>query len=145
MPPSSDWPDWLWWDCIGAGILGKVLGLWFGFCVSLPRKLAALVVRNEKRPPQVVMAPKSWQDGGLYVVYVGRLERGHLETGLDDCGRWAGSSPDGDPDLCKRSLADLLGVDLVFKAEAPQPVCQPPDACATLLHIKQSKSNMSCC
>ena len=48
MPPSSDWPDWLWWDWIGAGILGKIVGLWFGFCVSLPRKLVALVVRNEQ-------------------------------------------------------------------------------------------------
>lgn len=49
MPPSSDWPDWFWWDCIGAGILGRILGLWFGFCVSLPKKLVALVVRNEER------------------------------------------------------------------------------------------------
>jgi len=48
MPPSSDWPDWLWWDCIGAGILGRILGLWFGFCVSLPRKLVGLVVSNEE-------------------------------------------------------------------------------------------------
>jgi hypothetical protein len=48
MPQSSDWPDWLWWDVIGAGILGRILGLWFGFCVSLPRRLVALVVRNEK-------------------------------------------------------------------------------------------------
>jgi len=92
----------------------------------------------------VVMARKSWQDGGLYVVYAGRLERGHVETGLDGCGRWGGSSPDGDPDLCKRSLADLVGVDLVFKAEVPQRGCQPPDACVTLLQIKQGKSNMSC-
>jgi hypothetical protein len=55
MPPWLDWLDWLdWleWDSIGAGILGKVLGLWFGFCVSLPRKLVALVVRNEERRPK---------------------------------------------------------------------------------------------
>jgi hypothetical protein len=52
MPRSSDWPDWLWWDCIGAGILGRVLGLWFGFCVSLPTKLFALVARNEERRPK---------------------------------------------------------------------------------------------
>jgi Protein of unknown function (DUF418) len=48
MPPWLDWLDWLEWDSIGAGILGKILGLWFGFCVSLPRKLVALVVRNEQ-------------------------------------------------------------------------------------------------
>ena len=48
MPPWLDWLDWLEWDSIGAGILGKVLGLWFGFCVSLPRKLVALVVHNEQ-------------------------------------------------------------------------------------------------
>ena len=52
MPPWLDWLDWLEWDSIGAGILGKVLGLWFGFCVSLPRKLVALVVRNEERRPK---------------------------------------------------------------------------------------------
>jgi hypothetical protein len=51
MPPSSDWPDWLWWDCIGAGILGRILGQWFGFCVSLPREIVALVVRNEETRP----------------------------------------------------------------------------------------------
>jgi hypothetical protein len=55
MPPWLDWLDWLEWDSIGAGILGKVLGLWFGFCVSLPRKLVALVVRNEERRPK-----RSW-------------------------------------------------------------------------------------
>jgi hypothetical protein len=48
MPPWLDWLDWLEWDSIGAGILGKILGLWFGFRVSLPRKLVALVVRNEQ-------------------------------------------------------------------------------------------------
>lgn len=48
MPPWLDWLDWLEWDSIGAGILGKILGLWFGFCVSLPRNLVALVVRNEQ-------------------------------------------------------------------------------------------------
>lgn len=90
------------------------------------------------------MAPKSWQDGGLYVVYAGRLERGHLETRLDGCGCWGEQNPDGDSDLCKRSLADLIGVDLVFKAEVPQRGGEPPHACVTLLQIKQSKRNISC-
>lgn len=31
MPPWLDWLDWLKWDCIGAGALGKILGVWFGF------------------------------------------------------------------------------------------------------------------
>jgi hypothetical protein len=39
MPPWSDWLDWLKWDCIGAGALGKILGVWFGFCITLLRKL----------------------------------------------------------------------------------------------------------
>jgi hypothetical protein len=39
MPPSLDWLDWLKWDCIGAGALGKILGVWFGFCISIVRKL----------------------------------------------------------------------------------------------------------
>ncbi len=44
MPPWLDWLDWLEWDSIGAGILGKVLGLWFGFCVSLPSVLSLIFV-----------------------------------------------------------------------------------------------------
>ena len=39
MPPWLDWLDWLKWDCIGAGALGKILGVWFGFCISIVRKL----------------------------------------------------------------------------------------------------------
>ena len=39
MPPWLDWLDWLKWDCIGAGTLGKILGVWFGFFISLFRKL----------------------------------------------------------------------------------------------------------
>jgi hypothetical protein len=39
MPPWLDWLDWLKWDCIGAGVLGKVLGVWFSFCISIFRKL----------------------------------------------------------------------------------------------------------
>jgi len=41
-------------------------------------------------------------------------------------------------------LADLFGVDLVFKAEVPQRGCQPPSTCIALFRIKQGKSNMSC-
>lgn len=39
MPPWLDWLDWLKWDCIGAGALGKILGVWFGCCISIVRKL----------------------------------------------------------------------------------------------------------
>lgn len=38
MPPWLDWLDWLKWDCIGAGALGKILGVWFGFCISIVRR-----------------------------------------------------------------------------------------------------------
>jgi hypothetical protein len=39
MPPWLDWLDWLKWDYIGAGALGKILGVWFRFCVWIVRKL----------------------------------------------------------------------------------------------------------
>ncbi len=39
MPP---WFDWL--DYIGADAIGRVIGLWFRFCVSLPRNLFRLVI-----------------------------------------------------------------------------------------------------
>lgn len=38
MPPWLDWLDWLKWDCIGAGTLGKILGVCFGSCISIVRK-----------------------------------------------------------------------------------------------------------
>lgn len=38
MPPWLDWLDWLKWDCLAAGTLGKILGVWFGFFISLFRK-----------------------------------------------------------------------------------------------------------
>lgn len=44
MPPWLDWLDWLKWDCIGAGILGKILGVWFSFCISIVRKLFRRIV-----------------------------------------------------------------------------------------------------
>ena len=46
MPPWFDWPDYL-----GTDAMGQLIGLWLRFCVSLPRKLVALVVRNEERRP----------------------------------------------------------------------------------------------
>jgi hypothetical protein len=39
MPPWLDWLDWLKWDYIGAGALGKIIGVWFRFCVSIVLKL----------------------------------------------------------------------------------------------------------
>ncbi|HZC23291.1 MAG TPA: hypothetical protein VE866_08130, partial [Candidatus Binatia bacterium] len=44
MPPWLDWLDWLKWDCIGAGIVGRILGLWFRFCVSGIRRLFRFVL-----------------------------------------------------------------------------------------------------
>lgn len=46
MPPWLDWLDWLKWDCIGAGIIGKILGVWFSFCVSTIRKLFRFLLRD---------------------------------------------------------------------------------------------------
>jgi hypothetical protein len=48
MPPWLDWLDWLKWDCIGAGVLGKILGVWFGFCMSIVRKLFRWIVTVSK-------------------------------------------------------------------------------------------------
>lgn len=48
MPPWLDWVDWLKWDCIGAGVLGKILGVWFGFCMSIVRKLFRWIVTASK-------------------------------------------------------------------------------------------------
>ena len=40
------WFEWL--DYMGADAMGRLVGLWLRFCLSLPRKLVALVVRNEQ-------------------------------------------------------------------------------------------------
>ena len=47
MPPWFVWPDYL-----GTDAMGRLIGWWLRFCVSLPRKLVALVVRNEERRPK---------------------------------------------------------------------------------------------
>ena len=43
MQPWLDWLDWLKWDSIGAGVVGKILGLWFRACAMLARTLLRLV------------------------------------------------------------------------------------------------------
>jgi hypothetical protein len=48
MPPWSDWLDWLKWDSIGAGVIGRVLGLWFGVCVSAIRTLVRIVLGQQR-------------------------------------------------------------------------------------------------
>jgi hypothetical protein len=50
MPPWLDWLDWLKWDCIGTGIIGKTLGLWFRFCVSAIRGLFRLTLGMVRGP-----------------------------------------------------------------------------------------------
>jgi hypothetical protein len=63
MPPWLDWLDWLKWDCIGAGALGKILGVWFGFCVSIVRKLFRWTVTVNKSPTRSTPTPQiSHQD-----------------------------------------------------------------------------------
>jgi len=39
MPPWLDWLDWLKWDSIGAGVIGKILGLWLRLLAFLVRVL----------------------------------------------------------------------------------------------------------
>jgi len=63
MPPWLDWLDWLKWDCIGAGALGKILGVWFGFCVSIVRKLFRWTLTVSKSPTRATPNPQiSHQD-----------------------------------------------------------------------------------
>jgi hypothetical protein len=63
MPPWLDWLDWLKWDCIGAGALGKILGVWFGFCVSIVRKLFRWTLTVSKGPARSTPNPQiSHQD-----------------------------------------------------------------------------------
>lgn len=44
MPPWLDWLDWLKWDCIGASVIGKLLGLWFRACATVTRKFFQFVL-----------------------------------------------------------------------------------------------------
>lgn len=63
MPPWLDWLDWLKWDCIGAGALGKILGVWFGFCVSIVRKLFRWTLTVSQSPARATPNPQiSHQD-----------------------------------------------------------------------------------
>ena len=48
MPPWLDWLDWLKWDSIGAGVIGRILGLWFSVCVSAIRKLFRIVLGQQR-------------------------------------------------------------------------------------------------
>ena len=58
MPPWLDWLDWLKWDCIGAGALGKILGVWFGFCVSIVRKFFRWTLTVSKSPTRSTPNPQ---------------------------------------------------------------------------------------
>ena len=48
MPPWLDWLEWLKWDSIGAGVIGRILGLWFGVCVSAIRTLLRIVLGQQR-------------------------------------------------------------------------------------------------
>jgi hypothetical protein len=50
MPPWLDWLDWLKWDSIGAGALGKILGVWLGFFVSLVGKIVRITLITSRIP-----------------------------------------------------------------------------------------------
>jgi hypothetical protein len=61
MPP---WFDWL--DYIGADAIGRVIGLWFRFCVSLLRNLFRLVIGTTtavRKSPLVVQKSDSFAAG----------------------------------------------------------------------------------
>ena len=77
MPPLLDWLDWLKWDCVGAGIVGRIIGLWFKICVSLVRKLFEFLRRaprdlvafisngNDIEAPKRDLTAESWSLGKL--------------------------------------------------------------------------------
>lgn len=46
MAPWLDWLDWLTWDFIGAGLVGKILGLWFRALVTLVKQIVKVLFRN---------------------------------------------------------------------------------------------------
>lgn len=49
MPPWLDWLDWLKWDSIGAGVIGKILGLWFRACATVIRGIFRPFLSREPR------------------------------------------------------------------------------------------------
>jgi len=54
MPPQFDWLEYR-----GADVIGSVIGLWFRFCMSLPRNLFRLVVGTTAVRQSPVLVQKS--------------------------------------------------------------------------------------
>jgi hypothetical protein len=117
MPPWLDWLDWLKWDCIGAGALGKVLGLWFGLCISIVRKLFrwALTVTksltgstsNAQISHQVQAGPSFW--GKLTKIALSTLLTVAVWVVITWKPVWSAAGPEGDR---------LLTVVLIFTSAA---------------------------
>jgi len=48
MPPWLDWLDWLKWDSIGAGVIGKIVVLWFCASITVVKQVLKLLIRNRR-------------------------------------------------------------------------------------------------
>jgi len=57
MPPWMDWLDWLKWDSIGAGVIGKILGLWFRTCAAVVKEILQLFLSRGLRYRSFALFP----------------------------------------------------------------------------------------
>lgn len=57
MPPWLDWLDWLKWDSLGAGVIGKVLGLWFRACATVVKGIWQLFLSRGPRDRSLAPVP----------------------------------------------------------------------------------------
>lgn len=131
MPPWLDWLDWLKWDCIGASALGKILGVWFGFCIRLSEDCFAGRLRLLKvalaQPTSSVFSSvssdsdkflvsgKTHQNCSFHSPDGCSMDCHHLEAGVVSRGYRGRPTPQRGPSPYKCGLANLIVVDLVFK------------------------------
>jgi hypothetical protein len=136
MPPWLDWLDWLKWDCVGAWTLGKILGLWFGLCISIVRKLFrwALTITksltgstsNAQISHQVQAGPSFW--GKLTKIAVSTHLTVAVWVVITWKPVWLAAGPEGDR---------LLTVVLIFTSAAW------PISLLWILRSKPVRTNMT--
>lgn len=133
MPPWLDWLDWLKWDCIGAGALGKMLGVWFGFCISIVRRffrwtltvIKSLDLGNRQGSisssastdsNKFLVSGKAHQNCSFHSLDRCCMDCHHLEAGVVSCECRGRPTPHRSPSPYECRLANLIAMDLVFKA-----------------------------
>jgi len=84
MPPWLDWLDWLKWDSIGAGIVGKLLGLWFRACLSVVKELFRFMVGGRRDSAKFISNHRNFgastQQWSLESPSIGKLGKIVLST-----------------------------------------------------------------